>query len=42
MDTQTIILNSFVKLLKKYSFKKITIQMILNDAKISRSTFYRL
>ena len=41
MDTRTIIMNSFIKLIKEYSFDHITIQMILDDAKISRSTFYR-
>lgn len=41
MVTKKIISDSMFNLLKANSFKKITIQTILDDCKISRSTFYR-
>jgi len=41
MDTKKIIADSMFSLLKTKSFEKITIEMILNESKVSRSTFYR-
>ncbi|HHU18307.1 MAG TPA: TetR family transcriptional regulator [Clostridiales bacterium] len=41
MDTKKRIADSMFNLLKSNSFDKITVQTILDDCKVSRSTFYR-
>lgn len=41
METKKIIFNSLRELLEKNSFENITVQMILDQCHISRSTFYR-
>lgn len=41
MNTKKIIEDSMFLLLKTKSFEKITIDMILNESNVSRSTFYR-
>ena len=41
MDTKKYLLNAFYELLQAQSFKKITVEMILEKSGVSRSTFYR-
>ena len=41
MDTKKYLLNAFYDLLQVQSFKKITVEMILEKSGVSRSTFYR-
>lgn len=41
MDTKGIIISTMEQLLKSKSFNKITVQDILDKAKVSRATFYR-
>lgn len=41
MNTKKIIADSMFSLLKTKSFEKITIEMVLNESKVSRSSFYR-
>jgi probable dihydroxyacetone kinase regulator len=41
MNTKKIISDAMYHLLKNNSFKKITIQMVLEESKVSRSTFYK-
>ena len=38
--TKTVIINSFIKLLNKYAFEKITVKVIVEDSGINRNTFY--
>jgi len=39
--TMIIILNAFNRLITRYDFHKISVDMILKEAEVSRSTFYR-
>ena len=39
--TQEAILNAFNTLIEKNDFDKITIQMIIDEAGVGRTTFYR-
>lgn len=41
MKTQKHIITAVINLLEEHSFQDITIQMILDEAEVSRSTFYR-
>lgn len=41
MDTKKYLLDAFYSLLAAQSFKKITVEMILEKSGVSRSTFYR-
>ncbi len=41
MDTKKIISDSMFNLMKRKSFENITVQMIIDECKVSRSTFYR-
>ncbi|MDD2215669.1 MAG: TetR/AcrR family transcriptional regulator C-terminal domain-containing protein [Eubacteriales bacterium] len=41
MYTKKIISTALVQLLKKHKFESITVQMILEEAYVSRSTFYK-
>ena len=37
----TAILDAFNRLIAEKDFQKISVEMIMNEAKVSRSTFYR-
>lgn len=39
--TMTAILNAFNRLIVQHDFQKISVEMILEEASVSRSTFYR-
>ncbi len=39
--TQKIILDAFNRLITRYEFHKISVEMIIEEADVSRSTFYR-
>lgn len=39
--TYTAILSGFNRLLEEHEFQKISVEMIMNEAQVSRSTFYR-
>lgn len=39
--TMTAILDAFNRLIAEKDFQKISVEMIMNEAKVSRSTFYR-
>ena len=39
--TQNIIIDAFNRLISKYSFEKISVNMIVQEAHVSRATFYR-
>ncbi|WP_077612507.1 TetR/AcrR family transcriptional regulator C-terminal domain-containing protein [Clostridium sp. Marseille-P2415] len=41
MNTKEILITGMFNLMKEQSFDNITIQMILNECNVSRSTFYR-
>lgn len=41
VDTKNIIADTMFRLLKKNPFEDITVQLILDECKVSRSTFYR-
>lgn len=41
MDTKKIFRNAMIDLMKEHSFEEITVQMILDQSTLSRSTFYR-
>ena len=41
MDIKTLLKNSLLRLIQTQSFEQITVQTILDDSGISRSTFYR-
>jgi AcrR family transcriptional regulator len=41
MNTKEIIIQAMFRLMQKYSHKNIITQMIIDEAKVSRSTFYR-
>lgn len=41
MDTKNIISNAMFGLLQRKPFEEITVQLILDEAKVSRATFYR-
>ena len=40
--TMTAILNAFNRLIVEHDFQKISVEMIMKEASVSRSTFYRL
>ena len=39
--TTTAILNAFNRLITEHDFQKISVDMIISEAQVSRSTFYR-
>lgn len=39
--TNNAIINGFLRLIKEHEFKKISVEMIMEKANVSRSTFYR-
>lgn len=39
--TATVILNAFNRLITEHNFQKISVDMIVSEAAVSRSTFYR-
>lgn len=41
VKTKENIVNNFIHLLSLYDFKDITIQMLINECKINKTTFYR-
>lgn len=41
MNAPDIIMQAMLKVVRQHSFEKITVQMILDEAQVSRSTFYR-
>ncbi|WP_295268561.1 TetR/AcrR family transcriptional regulator [uncultured Catenibacterium sp.] len=41
VKTKENIVNNFIHLLSLYDFKDITIQMLISECKINKTTFYR-
>ena len=39
--TYNAIVDAFVRLIKEHEFNKISVEMIMEKAAVSRSTFYR-